>query len=62
MKVADDTFCSNQNRPDDLVNIILQKAYLGKNLMEKCFSDAKQQLPFKYFAKFQFISKLFSKV
>ena len=44
-----------QNRPDDLGNIILQKAYPRKDLMEKCFSDAKQQLPFKYFVKFQFI-------
>ena len=33
-----------------------------KHLKEECWSEGKQQLTFKYFMKFCFIHKLFSKV
>ena len=39
-----------------------QKRFYQKYLKEKCLSEYYQQLPFKYFVRICFISKLFSKV
>ena len=53
---------SGQKSPDKFGNILLMNAFCGKHLMEKCLSEAKQQLSNKYFVNFWFILKLFSKV
>ena len=39
-----------------------QKRFYQKYLKEKCLSEYKQQLSFKYFMNFHFFDKLFSKV
>ena len=49
-------------RPDNFGNILLIKAFSWKYLKEKCWSEAKNQLSFKYFVNFRLIRKLFSKV
>ena len=46
---------SSQNRPDDFGNTELTKTFSEKHLKEKCWSEAKQQLSFKYFEIFRFI-------
>ena len=43
-------------------NISSTKAFFWKHLNEKCWSEDKQQISFKYFVKVRFIPKLFSKV
>ena len=43
-------------------NILLTKAFSGKQMKEKCLSEAKLQLSFKYFVNFCFVLKVFSKV
>ena len=53
---------SSQKRPYDFGNILLTKTFSWEFLKEKCWSAAKQQLPFKYFVNFHFIPKLLSKV
>ena len=45
-----------------LENILLRKALSGKYLTEKCRTEVKQQLLFKYFVKFCLMFKLLSKV
>ena len=45
-----------------ILEIFPIKAFYWKHLNEKCWSEDKQQISFKYFVKFRFILKLFSKV
>ena len=56
------TLKAAKNRPDDLVNILPTEAFSVKHLKEKCWSEVKNLLSFKYFGNFCFIPKLFSKV
>ena len=53
---------SDQKQPDKFDKIFQAKAYLGKYLKEKYFSDQYQQLSFKYFVKSLSTPKLLSKV
>ena len=51
-----------QKRPDNFDEILQANTYLGKHLIEKCWSEHYQQLSLKYFVKLFFIPKLLLKV